>query len=52
MLEFDPPPLSANFMAGIETLPTAYDENIYMQFISAFGTHYVTSALMGGAFVK
>lgn len=46
--EYDSPALDENFVKGVQSLPTTYDEEAYMSFILEFGTHVVHSLKAGG----
>jgi hypothetical protein len=48
--KFNPPPFSANFLIGLQTLTENYDADVYNDFLNAFGTHYVISTSMGAIF--
>jgi len=48
MFTYDHPPVSSNFLAGVKSLPDTYDEDAYMNFLRAFGTHVVTQMILGG----
>ena len=50
VMRFAPPPYSRNFEGGLRYLTEEYDEEIYLEFIDAFGTHYVKHADMGSLF--
>ena len=54
ILTFTPPPLSENFLSGVDqvlTLPYNNDSlPNYRRFLGAFGTHVITAARMGGSF--
>lgn len=48
---FDAPPFSSNFLAGVNFLPTEYDDSssyMFNMFITEFGTHVVTQLISGG----
>lgn len=50
ILEYSPPAFSKNFLAGVKTLKTQYDQKMYRKFIDTFGTHYVKIANMGATY--
>lgn len=48
---FDHPPFSSNFLAGVNFLPTEYDDSnaaMFNMFLQSFGTHVVTQLTSGG----
>jgi hypothetical protein len=47
---YNSPRLSTNFINGVRSLPTTYDQDAYFKFVDDFGTHYVGRAVMGGVF--
>ncbi|NP_001304689.1 perforin-1.2 precursor [Danio rerio] len=42
------PPLHAEFLQAIKSLPASYDKFAYRSLISTYGTHYTTSVMLGG----
>ncbi|XP_056335097.1 perforin-1-like [Danio aesculapii] len=42
------PPLHAEFLEAIKSLPASYDRDDYRSLISTYGTHYTTSVKLGG----
>ncbi|XP_058609622.1 perforin-1-like [Onychostoma macrolepis] len=42
------PPLQAEFLEAIKSLPASYDPDAYRNLISTYGTHYTTSVKLGG----
>ncbi|XP_056335096.1 perforin-1-like [Danio aesculapii] len=42
------PPLHAEFLQAIKSLPATYDKFAYRSLISTYGTHYTTSVMLGG----
>jgi len=44
------PNFTQNFLNALQTLTDDYDENIYMSFISSFGTQYVKRATLGATY--
>ncbi|RXN31208.1 perforin-1-like protein [Labeo rohita] len=42
------PPLHAQFLEAIKSLPTSYDRDAYRNLIITYGTHYITSVKLGG----
>ncbi len=42
------PPLQAEFLEAIKSLPASYDPDAYRNVISTYGTHYTTSVMLGG----
>lgn len=44
------PGLSANFLSAVDTLLLDYNEEVYMKFLNAFGTHYIQEINMGSRF--
>uniref|UniRef100_A0A671P1B7 Perforin-1-like n=1 Tax=Sinocyclocheilus anshuiensis TaxID=1608454 RepID=A0A671P1B7_9TELE len=42
------PPLHAEFLEAIKSLPASYDKDAYRNLISTYGTHYTTSVKLGG----
>ncbi|KAF4100166.1 hypothetical protein G5714_018362 [Onychostoma macrolepis] len=42
------PPLHAEFLEAIKSLPASYDPDAYRNLISTYGTHYTTSVKLGG----
>uniref|UniRef100_A0A8C1SXE6 Perforin-1-like n=1 Tax=Cyprinus carpio TaxID=7962 RepID=A0A8C1SXE6_CYPCA len=42
------PPLQAEFLKAIKSLPASYDPDAYRNLISTYGTHYTTSVELGG----
>ncbi|XP_073678600.1 perforin-1-like [Garra rufa] len=42
------PPLHAEFLQAIKSLPASYDPNAYRNLITTYGTHYTTSVKLGG----
>ncbi len=42
------PPLQAEFLQAIKSLPTSYDPDAYRNLITTYGTHYTTSVKLGG----
>jgi hypothetical protein len=47
---FTPPPADDNFRAAVNMAPVDYDQNFYFDLIGEFGTHFVTTAQMGGMY--
>eukprot|EP00658_Telonema_sp_P-2_P009251 TRINITY_DN1347_c0_g1_i10.p1 TRINITY_DN1347_c0_g1~~TRINITY_DN1347_c0_g1_i10.p1 ORF type:complete len:884 (-),score=62.20 TRINITY_DN1347_c0_g1_i10:115-2766(-) len=47
-----PVELTDSFRRGVELLPTTYDSSALNQFIVEYGTHYVSSILMGGKTIR
>jgi len=45
---FDHPPLDGNFIAGVKSLPTSYNQDAYMEFLKSFGTHVIVDMTLGG----
>eukprot|EP00451_Oxyrrhis_marina_P003083 CAMPEP_0204255736 /NCGR_PEP_ID=MMETSP0468-20130131/3383_1 /ASSEMBLY_ACC=CAM_ASM_000383 /TAXON_ID=2969 /ORGANISM="Oxyrrhis marina" /LENGTH=451 /DNA_ID=CAMNT_0051229639 /DNA_START=29 /DNA_END=1384 /DNA_ORIENTATION=+ len=45
---YDHPAVDDDFLYGVRSLPTTYDEKAYMTFISRFGTHVVNALQAGG----
>lgn len=45
---YTPPDLSADFVNGVNSLPTTYDSEAYNFFLDSFGTSYVSTATLGG----
>ena len=50
ILHYDPPPLTKNFLTGVNSLPTNYEKSTYREFINNFGTHYIKDATMGALY--
>ncbi len=42
------PPLQAEFLQAIKSLPASYDPDAYLNLITTYGTHYTTSVKLGG----
>ncbi|XP_052440641.1 perforin-1-like [Carassius gibelio] len=42
------PPLQAEFLESIKSLPKSYDPDAYRNLISTYGTHYITEVELGG----
>ncbi|XP_043073298.1 perforin-1-like [Puntigrus tetrazona] len=42
------PPLHAEFLEAIKSLPASYDPDAYRNLISTYGTHYTTGVNLGG----
>ncbi|XP_050992555.1 perforin-1 [Labeo rohita] len=42
------PPLQAEFLEVIKSLPASYDRDAYRNLITTYGTHYTTSVKLGG----
>ncbi|KAL1255691.1 hypothetical protein QQF64_013752 [Cirrhinus molitorella] len=42
------PPLNAEFLQAIKSLPASYDPDAYRNLITTYGTHYITSVKLGG----
>uniref|UniRef100_A0A673KLA1 Perforin 1 n=1 Tax=Sinocyclocheilus rhinocerous TaxID=307959 RepID=A0A673KLA1_9TELE len=42
------PPLNAEFLEAIKSLPASYDQDAYRKLITTYGTHYTTSVKLGG----
>ncbi|XP_050959288.1 perforin-1-like [Labeo rohita] len=42
------PPLHAEFLEAIKSLPASYDPDAYRNLITTYGTHYTTSVTLGG----
>ncbi|RXN31210.1 perforin-1-like protein [Labeo rohita] len=42
------PPLHAEFLEAVKSLPTPYDRDAYRNLITTYGTHYATSVKLGG----
>ncbi|KAL1255690.1 hypothetical protein QQF64_013751 [Cirrhinus molitorella] len=42
------PPLNAEFLQAIKSLPASYDPDAYRNLITTYGTHYTTSVKLGG----
>ncbi|KAL1255693.1 hypothetical protein QQF64_013754 [Cirrhinus molitorella] len=42
------PPLHAEFLQAITSLPASYDPDAYRNLITTYGTHYTTSVKLGG----
>ncbi|XP_073678570.1 perforin-1-like [Garra rufa] len=42
------PPLQAEFLEAIKSLPASYDRDAYRNLITTYGTHYITSVKLGG----
>ncbi|XP_052440646.1 perforin-1 [Carassius gibelio] len=42
------PPLQAEFLEAVKSLPASYDPVAYRNLISTYGTHYTTSVKLGG----
>ncbi|XP_059411340.1 perforin-1-like [Carassius carassius] len=42
------PPLQAEFLESIKSLPQSYDPDAYRNLISTYGTHYITEVELGG----
>jgi len=45
---YNHPPLHADFINGVQSLPAEYNEEEYMNFLRNFGTHYVQRMTLGG----
>ena len=50
ILHYEPPPLSNNFLKGVDTLPQNFEKKPYREFIKNFGTHYIKEATMGALY--
>merc|ERR1719186_522471 len=50
ILSFKRPPLSDNFKESLGSLPEDYDEEAYLRFIDAFGTHIISETQLGALF--
>ena len=44
------PPFTKNFLNGIKSLPKEYNEEAYLDFLLAFGTHYIEKATLGAVY--
>ncbi|KAI2645418.1 Perforin-1 [Labeo rohita] len=42
------PPLHAEFLEAIKSLPASYDPDAYYNLITTYGTHYTTNVKLGG----
>ncbi|XP_073678474.1 perforin-1-like [Garra rufa] len=42
------PPLQAEFLEAIKSLPASYEPDAYRNLITTYGTHYTTSVKLGG----
>ncbi|KAK9957189.1 hypothetical protein ABG768_011453 [Culter alburnus] len=42
------PPLNAEFLKAIKSLPASYDPDAYRNLITTYGTHYIKSVKLGG----
>ncbi|XP_050992560.1 perforin-1 [Labeo rohita] len=42
------PPLHAEFLEAVKSLPTPYDRDAYRNLITTYGTHYTTTVILGG----
>uniref|UniRef100_A0A8C2ETE6 Perforin-1-like n=1 Tax=Cyprinus carpio TaxID=7962 RepID=A0A8C2ETE6_CYPCA len=42
------PPLQAEFLEAIKSLPPSYNPDAYLNLITTYGTHYITSVKLGG----
>ncbi len=42
------PPLHAEFLQAIKSLPASYDPDAYRNLITTYGTHYTTRVMLGG----
>ena len=44
------PPFTKNFLNGLQSLPNEYDKEAYLDFLLAFGTHYIEHATLGAVY--
>ncbi|CAK0850893.1 unnamed protein product [Prorocentrum cordatum] len=47
---YKPPPADENFLAAVEMAPVDYEQAFYFEIIGEFGTHFLSSAQLGGMY--